>query len=77
MANKFSALLQAQLAANSLPSAVTTSYDRDAQKYNFSMIVEDGGANTGRLVIFDLTHGSSRQTHFDVEIVFESDTRSG
>ena len=61
-----------------LKSKVAMEYDRDTQKFDFSIqrvdVNGDPEISTGIVVIFNLTHGAARQAHFDIEIGFDSDT---
>ena len=64
--------------AVTMASTITMGYDRDTQKFQFSIVPLVGSANSGdgRIVIFNLSHGQNAQTHFDVEIGFDSETAS-
>ncbi len=55
---------------------VTIDYDRDTQKFKFQMFHNgDGQSDRGYVyVVFNLSHGQNKNTHFDVEIGFDSDT---
>eukprot|EP01051_Picozoa_sp_SAG22_P006472 SAG22_NODE_424_length_10663_cov_93.402026_16_plen_414_part_00 len=53
---------------------IVIDYDRDTQKFKFSMS-HTGTDDRGTIrVILNLTHGQSKNTHFDVELGFDSDT---
>ena len=58
-----------QLAGVSLPSTITINYDRDKQKFQFSILpaINDG---LGRMVIINLSHGQNQGTDFDIELGF-------
>jgi hypothetical protein len=75
--NKFKELLENALLAT-MPSTITIDFDRDTQKFSFSIVGRDENvgapANLGRIVIFNLSHGQNAGTHFDVELGFDSDT---
>jgi hypothetical protein len=79
LANAFTKLLETEL-HNSLRSKVTMEYDRNTQKFNFSIKRVNAlgvqEVSTGIVVVFNLTHGAAKQSHFDVEIGFDSDTAS-
>ena len=55
-------------------------YDRNTQKFNFSIKRVNAlgvqEVSTGIVVVINLTHGAAKQSHFDVEIGFDSDTAS-
>jgi hypothetical protein len=72
MAKQFKAQLEQFLSDSSLPSTVTIDYDRDTQKFKFS--IGATGTHLGRVVVLNLSHGVNKNTHFDVELGFDSDT---
>ena len=74
LASTFKSHLESFLSSSTvnLPSIVTIDYNRDTQKFNFS--INANGTHTGRRVIFNLSHGDNKNTHFDVELGFDSDT---
>ena len=74
LASTFKSHLESFLSSSTvnLPSIVTIDYNRDTQKFNFS--INANGTHTGRRVIFNLSHGNNKNTHFDVELGFDSDT---
>ena len=88
--NKFKELLEAKMAGAhvglngttyQLPSIVTINFNRDTQKFEFSVEADTttphkprSHAGVGRIVIFNLSHGTNAGTHFDVELGFDSDT---
>lgn len=74
LASTFKSHLESFLGSSTvnLPSIVTIDYNRDTQKFNFSINAD--GTHTGRRVIFNLSHGDNKNTHFDVELGFDSDT---
>ena len=74
MAKQFKAQLEQFLSDSSLPSTVTVDYDRDTQKFKFS--IGATGTHSGRAVVLNLSHGVNKNTHFDVELGFDSDTAS-
>ena len=71
LATQFKALLESGLSSKSLPSTVTIEYDTDKQKFKFSITAT--GTHDGRRVILNLSHGNNKNTHFDVELGFDSD----
>ena len=56
-----------------LPSVISIVYDRDKQKFQFS-IAPTTNDNLGRMVIINLSHGQNQGTHFDIELGFDSET---
>ena len=72
MAKLFKTHLEDFLTESNLPSEVTIDYDRDTQKFKFSITAS--GTHYGRRVVFNLSHGDNKNTHFDVELGFDSDT---
>ena len=72
MAKQFKTQLEQFLSDSSLPSTVTIDYDRDTQKFKFS--IGATGTHLGRVVVLNLSHGVNKNTHFDVELGFDSDT---
>eukprot|EP01048_Picozoa_sp_COSAG05_P021675 COSAG05_NODE_4067_length_1689_cov_0.811950_2_plen_344_part_01 len=92
LANRFKSLLEEQMGSivehddgsfTSLPSKITIDFDRDTQKFNFSIIHDPDPDNqgyfknnntNGRFLVFNLSHGQNAAQHFDVEIGFDSDT---
>ena len=72
MAKQFKTQLEQFLSDSSLPSTVTIDYDRDTQKSKFS--IGATGTHLGRVVVLNLSHGVNKNTHFDVELGFDSDT---
>jgi len=80
LANAFTKLLETELLNNSFRSKVTMDYDRNTQKFNFSIKRVNAlgvqEVSTGIVVVINLTHGAAKQSHFDVEIGFDSDTAS-
>jgi hypothetical protein len=74
LAQNFKTKLETILTSSSLPSTVTIDYDRDTQKFKFS--ISANGVHNGRFVVFNLSHGNNKNTHFDVELGFDSDTAS-
>ena len=83
LANAFTKLLETELTLdpnNSFRSKVTMDYDRNTQKFNFSIKRVNAlgvqEVSTGIVVVINLTHGAAKQSHFDVEIGFDSDTAS-
>ena len=74
MAKQFKTQLEQFLSDSSLPSTVTIDYDRDTQKFKFS--IGATGTHLGRVVVLNLSHGVNKNTHFDVELGFDSDTAS-
>jgi len=79
LANAFTKLLETEL-ISTFRSKVTMEYDRNTQKFNFSIKRVNAlgvqEVSTGIVVVFNLTHGAAKQSHFDVEIGFDSDTAS-
>jgi len=76
LATQFKQKLEYALANNpgqALPSIITINYDRDKQKFQFSILptINDG---LGRMVVINLSHGQNQGTHFDIELGFDSDT---
>ena len=57
-----------------MSSTITIVYDRDTQKFQFSIVGTGSNSGDGRIVIFNLSHGNNAGTHFDIEIGFDSDT---
>ena len=92
LANRFKSLLEEQMgsivehddgSATFLPSKITIDFDRDTQKFNFSIEEDPDPDNSGyfkdnnttqRFLVFNLSHGQNAAQHFDVEIGFDSDT---
>ena len=76
LASKFKQKVEYALANNPgqpLASIVTINYDRDKQKFQFSIkaTTDDG---LGRTVVLNLSHGQNQGTHFDIELGFDSET---
>jgi hypothetical protein len=76
LATKFKQKVEYALANNpgqALASIVTINYDRDKQKFQFSIkpTTDDG---LGRTVVLNLSHGQNLGTHFDIELGFDSET---
>ena len=83
MAKQFKTQLESFLLLSELPSIVTIDYDRDTQKFKFSIDAITsadetslGEGHRGRAVVLNLSHGQNKNTHFDVELGFDSDTAS-
>ena len=85
MANQFKAQLEQMFRekpGDRLDATVTIDYDRDTQKFKFSIDAVPFGSeisqgyHRGRVVILILSHGVNKNTHFDVELGFDSDTAS-
>ena len=81
MAKQFKTQLESFLLLSELPSIVTIDYDRDTQKFKFSINAITsadetslGEGHRGRVVVLNLSHGENKNTHFDVELGFDSDT---
>lgn len=81
MKKKFKALLEDACKSCNLESTVTIDYDRDLQKFQFKVErlsgdVTSSNPNSGRRIIFNLSHGQNKNEHFDVELGFDSSTAS-
>ena len=88
LASKFKKLLEDEMAKTvvvsaagtrpettyTLPSTITIDFDRDTQKFIFSIEPIAGGTHDDRVLVFNLSHGQNAAQHFDVEIGFDSDT---
>jgi hypothetical protein len=73
LSTTFKKLVEESLTTASLPSTVSINYDRDKQKFQFS-ILPSTNDNQGRMVIINLSHGQNQGTHFDIELGFDSET---
>ena len=73
LSSTFKKLVEDVLNTASLTSTVSIKYDRDKQKFQFS-ILPTTNDNQGRMVIINLSHGQNQGTHFDIELGFDSET---
>ena len=73
LSSTFKKLVEDVLTGASLASTVSIKYDRDKQKFQFS-ILPTTNDNQGRMVIINLSHGQNQGTHFDIELGFDSET---
>ena len=73
LSSTFKKLVEDVLTGASLSSTVSIKYDRDKQKFQFS-ILPTTNDDQGRMVIINLSHGQNQGTHFDIELGFDSET---
>ena len=73
LSTTFKQLIEQYMGTVGLSSVISIVYDRDKQKFQFS-IAPTTNDNLGRMVIINLSHGQNQGTHFDIELGFDSET---